>query len=183
MEMMKQLLGIERIALDRTLEVPPDIRTRLTPSRLTAAGLEPDDSGADNGVYVGDADSFDDLVNFWNVRAAGAAVVFYDPRYAARLGKLLEMHKRWLASTPGRPWQEDGAVTVYCRKDKRDEPIPVELGNARRHAISTTRWNGLNIRPPSMHWKEQTALGSVDLSESHPSTPKSASSRTPFGAL
>ena len=168
-DMMDQILGIERIALDRTLEVPPQIRTRLTPSRLTAAGLEPDGPGAENGVYVGDADSFDDLVNFWNVRAAGAALIFYDPRYPARLGKLLEAHKRWLASTPVRPWQEDGAVTVYCRKDKRDEPIPVELGNARRHAISTTSWNGLNIQPPSMHWKEQAALGSVDLSASRPS--------------
>jgi hypothetical protein len=166
MDMMEQILGVERVGITSASEVPPEIRTRSTPSRLTAAGLEPDNFGADNGVYVGDADSFDDLVNFWNVRAAGAALIFYDPRYAPRLAKLLGGHKRWLASTPGRPWQQDGTVTVYCRRDKRDELLPTELGRALRHVLSTTSWNGLNIQPPSMHWKEQTALGSVDLLES-----------------
>ncbi len=53
----------------------PVIRGRITPSLLTTAELALDGQGPDHGFYLGDGGSFDDLVSFWNLRAAGAEVV------------------------------------------------------------------------------------------------------------
>jgi hypothetical protein len=166
--MLEQILGTERLVLRRTDPVPPEIRTRLTPSRLTTVGLDADEPGPDNGVYVGDADNFDDLVNFWNIRAAGAGIVFYDLRYAPRLTDLLDAHRRWLASTPARPWPRDGAISIYRREQLRDTPVSEEFGSVLLHSIGPISWNGLNIKPALRFWNDQPVLGSVDESERRP---------------
>ena len=55
--MVGEILGTERKVLGRTDPVPLEIRTRLTPSRLTAVDLDADEPGPDNGVYVGEGDN------------------------------------------------------------------------------------------------------------------------------
>ena len=153
-EMLGRILGTERLVLGRNDPVPADIRRRLTPSRLTAVDLDADERGPDNGVYVGDADNFEDLVNFWNIRAAGAGLVFYDPRHATRLTPLLDSHRRWLASVPARPWQRDGAISIYRREEQREAPTPEELGAVLSYSVGPDSWNGLNIKPALRHWEE-----------------------------
>jgi hypothetical protein len=167
-QMLDSILGIERSVLQRTDPVPPEIRTRLTPSRLTAVDLDADEWGPDNGIYVGEAENFEDLINFWNLRAAGAGIVFYDPRYAARFKPLLESHQRWLASAPARPWQHDGTISIYRREELREAPAPEELGPVMSHSVGAVSWNGLNIKPALRYWDEQPVLGSVDESERRP---------------
>lgn len=119
-DLVEPFLGIERIDLGRDDPIPHGLRSRMTPSRLTAVDLEADSVGPDHGVYVGDARNLADLVTFWNLRAAGSSLVFYDPQEEARLRPLLEVHKRWLASIVPRPWQEAGAITVYGRDIQAD---------------------------------------------------------------
>ena len=164
-----EILGTERKVLGRTDPVPLEIRTRLTPSRLTAVDLDADDPGPDSGVYVGEGDNFEDIVNFWNLRAAGAELIFYDPKHADRLTALLDAHRRWLVSMPARPWQRDGAISIYRREEQREAPVPAELGRVRGYSVSAASWNGLNIRPALWHWEEQPVLGSVDESDNRPS--------------
>jgi hypothetical protein len=168
-QMMGGIIGLDRTALQRTDPVPAEIRTRMTPSRLTAFELETDRSVPDNGIYVGDVSNFEDLVNFWNIRAAGAGVIFYDPNYAARLEALLDSHKRWLSSVPARPWQRDGAVSMYRREGLRGQAAPQELGTAMEHSVGPGSWNGLNIKPALRYWQQQSVLGSVDESGRRPS--------------
>jgi hypothetical protein len=168
-EMLSQILGTERLAVGPTDPIPAEIRTRLTPSRLTAVDLEADEPGPDNGVYVGDSGDFEDLVNFWNIRAAGASLVFYDPGHAARFTPLLESHRRWLGSVPARPWQRDGAISIYRREGLREVPTPEELGRVLPYSIGPVNWNGLNIKPALRYWEERPTLGSVDESESRAS--------------
>jgi len=168
-ELVEHFLGVERVALRRDEHVPADLDTRITPSRLTTLDLELDESGPDHGVYVGDARNFEDLVNYWNLRAAGSDLMFFDPREAKRLNGLLQAHKGWLASIPARPWQEGGAITVYGR-DTTDQPDLSAVGERLlRHGIGVGSWNGLNIRPALRHWKEQSLLGTVDESGRTPS--------------
>jgi hypothetical protein len=78
-EMLDQMLGTDRLVVRSTDPVPTQILTRLTPSRLTGVDLDADEAGPDSGIYVGDADNPEDVINFWNIRAAGAGLVFYDP--------------------------------------------------------------------------------------------------------
>jgi hypothetical protein len=167
--MLSEILGGDKIVLQGGDPVPAAIRTRLTPSRLTAVDLEADEAGPDNGIYVGEADRFEDIVNFWNIRAAGAGLVFYDPRHAERLKLLLDSHRRWLASVPGRPWHEDGAISIYRREELREAPVPDELGRVLSYSVGPVSWNGLNIKPALRHWEEQSALGSVDDADGRPS--------------
>ena len=159
-----EILKTERRVLGRTDPVPAEIGTQLTPSRLTEVGLVADHEGPDSGVYVGDAGNFEDIVNFWNLRAAGAELIFYDLEHADRLTPLLAAHRRWLDSTPPRPWQRDGLISVYRREAQRAAPVPPELGRALRHDVSAVSWNGLNVRPALWHWEEHPVLGSVDES-------------------
>src|SRR5258708_35352265 len=112
---MARVIGIERIALGGGEQVPPKIRTRVTPTRLTALGLESYESVPDHGVYVGDVRSVEDVMHFWNLRAAGSSLVFFDPAEAARLGPLLGAPNRWLAAIPARPWQRAGTGNVHGR--------------------------------------------------------------------
>ena len=168
-EILLHFLGVEIVALRGDEMVPAALRTRITPSRLTTFDLYGDRSSPDHGVYFGDAGNFDDLVNFWNLRAAGSRLVFFDPREAQRLGELLEAHKRWLGSIPARPWQEGGAITVFGRQ-VREQPNLSAIGEkVIAHSVDVVSWNGLNIKPALRHWKEQSVLGSVDESERVPS--------------
>jgi hypothetical protein len=40
------------------------------------------------GIVLGSATDFDALAMFWNLRAAGASLIFYDQSYSARLKSL-----------------------------------------------------------------------------------------------
>jgi hypothetical protein len=69
-------------------ELPPDLLNSIPPIPLTAYGMtrQRDPTGWLNpGVVLGSANDFDDLVLFWNLRAAGAPVCFYDQTNSARL--------------------------------------------------------------------------------------------------
>jgi hypothetical protein len=70
--------------------IPPSLVTKETPSSLTDQGLTWDrvPGGATIGFYVGSASSFDDLVNFWNLRASGVNAMFLDPDHSDRLALL-----------------------------------------------------------------------------------------------
>jgi hypothetical protein len=167
--MLGDLLGIEMLDIGRTDPIPAEVRTRLTPSGLTTFHLDTHERSPDSGVYVGDAENFEDVVNFWNIRAAGAGVVFYDPRLGARLKPILDGHRGWLASIPRRPWLPDGMTLIYGRESSHDAPRPEELEPAMLHTLGPDSWNGLNIKPAVRHWKERAVLGSVDETERRPS--------------
>lgn len=82
-----------RLLLPIDLPAPVPIPGRMTLSGLANLYVEPDHllgpmlSGA--GFYAGAVDSFDDLVMFWNLRAAGKDLHFHDPRHIGRLGHAL----------------------------------------------------------------------------------------------
>src|SRR4030095_8674453 len=72
--MAREFLRPENVQVGREDSIPV-IRGRITPSLLTTAELELDGRDPDHGFYVGDCGSFEDIVTFWNLRAAGAGRV------------------------------------------------------------------------------------------------------------
>lgn len=115
----------------------------LTRSRSRRGWLEP-------GIVLGSASDFDALAMFWNLRAAGASVIFYDKDHHARLedfanGFLARTRKASLDSAP--------RLNVWLRADSpRDETWKPNL-NLDGFTISLcdgrgdTLWNGMNIEP------------------------------------
>ena len=79
-------------------------------------------------AFRGDADNFEDLVNFWNIRAAGAGLVFYDPHHATRLAPLLESHRRWLASVPVLAQHDVGSGVLLTPLKPLEQTMREEMG-------------------------------------------------------
>jgi hypothetical protein len=62
------------------------------------------------GFYVGDANNFGDLVNFWNLRAAEIPLVFFDPRYIDRLRGNATDWAATIRQAPSRPHGPQGLI-------------------------------------------------------------------------
>jgi hypothetical protein len=136
----------------------------VTPSLLTAFELRRDlfaRGREDPGLYYGDSRDFRDLINFWNLRASGIDVLFYDPACRDRLHEMTDHYLGLLRDRSRDPsgWQEVGAIW------NKSYDIEIDLTpfgpGLMRSAVSLASWNGLNIRPPLMGFEEQAVLGTL----------------------
>lgn len=113
------------------------------------------------GVYVGDPANFDDLVNFWNLRATDTYLMFYSPQHAQRLDGDRD---RWLGKLRSRPkgqFASDNSISVWV---KDDSSKPDLSGFGQGLVLCTVRdgtWNGLNMKAPYMYFSEGSALGAI----------------------
>jgi hypothetical protein len=99
-EAVQTHLGAETILKD--WRFPPRLGSLWVPTSITRYGLTENSTlraVAADGIFVGTTDSFDDLVTFWNVRALGADVQFYDAR-EERLGEVATAQISRLRSRP-----------------------------------------------------------------------------------
>jgi hypothetical protein len=133
--------------------VPPELLGGIPPLALTGYDMtrRRDLTGLlDPGIVLGSATDFDDLVLFWNVRAAGAAMCFYDRTASARLGAFANAFlNKFRGHLPGAP----GHVNFWMRRsvapDEAWQPdldltdITLAPADGRGEGI----WNGLNIQP------------------------------------
>jgi hypothetical protein len=167
--MLRESLRGETLRIETNAALPADINTLLSPSRLTGAGLELLGSDNEPGIYVGSADNFSDLVNFWNLRAAGIEVVFADLQHLPRLAPMIEVHRAWLQKLPPKPWRSDGMVAIWTQEGRSRDSYSALGPDLVQHPVSIDSWNGLNIRAVIPYWEEHDVLGSVDESGPTPS--------------
>jgi hypothetical protein len=162
-----KLLGTDYLPLQA--ELPIDYWSRLTPLALTEHGLEvyKRRGGWDTpGVFVGDPGSFSDLVAFWNLRAANIQVVFLPEQSDHRI---LPATRSWLEKvrvhleTEGHFIKEP--ALWYTGDRDRLVSHPIFDGGQSPHHISEGTWNGLNVRPPRVHFELHSVLGTVDEGE------------------
>lgn len=109
-----EMLDGKKVLLGDGDSLPSDAFDAFSPSELTAFDLEGDRfNDVESGFYVGQADSFEDMVNFWNLRAADVDVFFYDAGQERRLSDF-----------------RDAFIEVNHRHTKafRDFPPPSEYG-------------------------------------------------------
>jgi len=115
-------LNGKHVSLEHGSSVPSHAFEALSPSVLTTFALENDRfNHVDGGFYVGQADNFEDIVNFWNLRAANVDVFFYDAGHEKRLSgfrdAFLEVIRRRtrnlrdFSSFVG-IWSREGAPTI-----------------------------------------------------------------------
>ena len=137
----------------------------ITPSEIAAWDLEPVDSEVrfegQNGIYLGSAASYEDLLTFWNLRAAGLDLRFMDQKYQERLNWIANA---WLENlvgrnTSGRP---EDIIGVWSRSQEKIETAPDAGRNSVVRLIDDNYWGRLPILP-HYHWDEQRALASLAL--------------------
>jgi hypothetical protein len=148
----------------------PSLLTKETPSSLTDQGLTWDrvPGGATIGFYVGSASSFDDLVNFWNLRASGVNAMFLDPDHSDRLALLRDDFTRYIAQIQARVRETDRTVAVWSRSQE----AVTRLNFAHDLVPTFNHVQGLNIasghHPPLHYIVERRVLGTLSESFGSP---------------
>ena len=119
------------------------------------------------GFYLGDASSLDDLVAFWNLRAADLALLFVDRAQAGRYAQTIPDWKKYTAEMLShRRDCDDKKFAIWWRSkligDTGDTvTLTGTFGNEPCWICGVDEhiWNGMNLKPPMMHFGEATSLG------------------------
>lgn len=147
--------------------IPSSLLSKETPSSITDQNLTWDrvPGGATIGFYVGSAQSFDDLVNFWNLRASGVRVLFLDPDHAERLDLLRDAFSEHIAQIQSQVRHTDRTIAVWSQSQE----AVVKLNFAHDLVPYFNQVNGVNIlsgnRHPPLHYiAERRLLGTISES-------------------
>lgn len=152
------------VELATAKQLEPETLKLLTPSELTRYWVEWDSSPvrAGDGVYAGHADDFEDVVNFWNIRAADVELIFYDPRHQERLASFTESFVEPFRNRPTKGIPFEPRMTVWSKQDKGLDVTPFKLDQIQIRLVSTTTWSGFNFKPTRFHLgREKSAFGTI----------------------
>ncbi|NWG14866.1 MAG: hypothetical protein HXY20_15180, partial [Acidobacteria bacterium] len=160
----REHLAAQEIEINVAAALPTVEPQEVTPSRLAALELRPDlfSWGRDSpGLYYGDCRDFADLVNYWNLRASGIGVLYYDPAFHERLHAMIDRYLSALRARPKAPQRFLDDIAIYNKSYDVEIDLTPFGSNLIRSAVSLHSWNGLNIKPPVMGFEEQSVLGTV----------------------
>jgi hypothetical protein len=115
------------------------------------------------GFYVGEANNFGDLTNFWNLCAADIPLEFFDPLYADRLGAKAAHWAAAVRQAPPPPHGPEG-LAIWHREERPIDDACQHFGDSelRLCDVDESIWNGGNVRAPIMYFGNATALASID---------------------
>lgn len=110
-----------------------------------------------HGFYIGEINNLEDLVNFWNLRAAGISLMFYDPAHQNRLEKrkksyiqILEKYMDHLLNNFAGIWHRKETTCSYTQDwNKKNRYCPVD----------NLFWDGNHIQVSYMYISENSTLG------------------------
>jgi hypothetical protein len=161
----------KRVAIGGSDALPTNSYKMLTPSALSEhdLGWLGFSTRGNPGLYLGEAGSFEDLVTFWNLRAANIELLFYDPASGSRLTALKDAYLAELRSRPAAPvgWLDE--IALWTRSMELFKDLDFGLGAHWSVVHDEGLGNGLNVNPRSVYISEQSALASVVNPETRPS--------------
>ncbi|MFA5106763.1 MAG: hypothetical protein WC497_00365 [Patescibacteria group bacterium] len=149
----QKALKAKEITLTGRRPVPKKLASTVTPLALTEQEIRSYGGNRhDAGVYIGDSKSFIDLLNFWNIRAAGSYITFlpksnvrrflpYIKEHLSRIKKPTTGYRHsFLIWYSGSKQNESEVKTIADLIAAKDKPFAYAQ-------VSTISWNGLNIVP------------------------------------
>ena len=113
------------------------------------------------GIYVGNANNFDDLVTFWNLRATTTSLMFYDPSQSARLETNLINWLELLRARPKGRFESDNSIAIWFRESTQQPDVSLFGQGLRLCDAHTWIWNGSNLKAPCMYFSEGSALAAI----------------------
>ena len=100
------------------------------------------------GFYVGDATDLDDVVRFWNIRAADIPVHFIDPGHLPRYAAVMPDLGRRLRADLSRLDEHRRKLAVWSRVNQLDDALKLFAGESvSACALPDDHWIGV-LRPP-----------------------------------
>jgi hypothetical protein len=156
-----KLLRAKKISIENKKPIQPVLANMINPILLTEQDIESyGGSRNDSGIFVGDPNSFVDLLNFWNLRASGSSVSFFPKKNNARFISYTKKYINNLkdASVPGnrslcKVWfteKNKSATDEYKNIEKIITPLKLKkfifgIQGISSHAWKNTRGAGYNL--------------------------------------
>ncbi len=166
---LRRRLDATTVDISDAPALPADLFQRATPAALTQLGLRPDASRhphasalRQDGVYLGDASSFEDLVNFWNLRAAGKVLLFDDEAHHSRLAPLQRAFIDFIKEGLRSGWDEIHVWFAESDTERASDRFGKEVVWS---PVSQTTWNGLNVIPRVLVFDSVVGEGFVTTSQ------------------
>jgi hypothetical protein len=164
---LEEFLGqrpLAPISIPANSSIPPETVSQPSLSYLARHGLHRHysvSSGWDNpGFYFGDAGNIDDLMRYWNIRAADVNVQFIDPNYLDRFDEVRTAHADRLKKRLSHFEGHHRKLAVWTTRDRLNEVqkvFPDE--DIVLCPIDGYSWKGGAIVPPVMIMGEASSLG------------------------
>ncbi len=172
-KIFKEASGATEYLIDPSTTIPADSLDRPSIPYLSRHGLERHYSvtpGWDTpGFFVGDATNLDNLVCCWNLRAADIPIWFVDPNHLDRYTSIVPAWEKLIRDFVSNRPKFRRAVAIWSLQDiSKDVLQPIVDSTLVRYSVSIDSWNGLNIRPPMMHFGEISTLGVIGRDTSKP---------------
>jgi hypothetical protein len=152
--------------IDKAVPIPIDVLEHPSLGYLTRHGLRRHYTvrpGWDHaGFFVGDAADINDLVCFWNLRAADIQLQFVDPAHLHRYAAVRpEYQRRTLAGLAQFDEQHRRNLAVWSRAEIIDDALKLFGGQPLNACRVTDQffWNGGAVRAPMMIFGEASSLG------------------------
>lgn len=119
-------LGPKPIKLRRDQNMPEGLMHQITPNSITALHIQLG-RRREKALYIASGDRFFDIVTFWNLRATGEKLAFYDRTSRARLEKFLANFQNF--DTEQRPVSDAAALRLYAKDKPCLEGTPFETSH------------------------------------------------------
>lgn len=180
---LKNASDAKEVAIDAASKLASDIFDHPSISFVSRYGIERDyrvRGGWDTpGFYSGGAGNFDDLVCYWNLRAADIPLLFVDVKHLDRYsdtvtawGKTMRdmvSHRRLEFERRVGVWVREEALDANdMAKAMADVTKPFGEQASMVCPVGDGAWNGLNIRPPTMFLGEVSTLGVIGTESGRP---------------
>lgn len=162
---LEKNLSAKIINISPDQEHPSNFFDNLTPHHLTEFDLKEHYSIQNywsyHGFYLGNCENFEDLISYWNLRAAGIDILFYDPSKAERFKNLKDDYTARILSMPEHPARGKSKVSLWSKEDIRNKDHS-EFGNELiLCSIYGGIWSSLNFKAPYMYFLEKSILGTI----------------------
>lgn len=162
-------------AIDAAAPVPDGIFAQTSVAHLNRYGLYRHHAvraGREHpGFYVGDVSNTEDLVAFWNLRAADVPLLFVDLAHIQRYERILPGYKADFQARVAHEPEPFRHLAIWARNQDTFDAARAALGEEVRtfSRVVPELWNGLNVVPPMMILGDASALGVVSESVGRPS--------------
>ena len=165
---LEKNLSAEMIMIPVNQAIPQDAQEKFTPSEIAGFNLRWHGmfSLKNPGFYIGNVSDFDDLVNYWNLRATTLDLCFYDPAQAERFDALKNGHTIKIKDRLDKPELFEDRVSIWSKKEIKD--ISTFGEKTMRCVLSDATWNGLNLKPPPVFFDEHSVLASIEGKADNP---------------
>jgi len=172
MDSFKKATRAQDINIEPKKNIPALAATVITPIGLTAQLLNSwGGSGLGDGVYVGDHKYFLDVVNFWNIRAAGTYLTFLPKTNSRRFSSYVRSRLSNINSR-GYTFKENRTnVSVWFLDETKDDideirdnikPFVRKDRVFSFRGTSALSWNGLNIMPSYHALGEASCIADIE---------------------